>query len=56
VDGDTAFAIATGTLGRPADVLLVGSLAADVTAQAIVRAVREATGLPTLPAARDLPR
>ena len=56
VDGDTAFAIATGTLGRPADVLLVGSLAADVTAQAIVRAVREATGLPTLPAARDMPR
>ncbi len=56
VDGDTAFAVATGTLGRPADVLLVGSLAADVTAQAIVRAVREATGLPTLPAARDMPR
>lgn len=56
VDGDTAFAVATGTLGRPADVLLVGSLAADVTAQAIVRAAREATGLPSLPAARDLPR
>jgi len=56
VDGDTAFAVATGTLGRPADVLLVGSLAADVTAHAIVRAVREATGLPTLPAARDMPR
>ena len=56
VDGDTAFAVATGTLGRSADVLLVGSLAADVTAQAILRAAREATGLPSLPAARDLPR
>jgi L-aminopeptidase/D-esterase-like protein len=56
VDGDTAFALSTGTLGRPADVLVVGSLAADVTAQAIVRAVRAATGLPNLPAARDLPR
>jgi L-aminopeptidase/D-esterase-like protein len=56
VDGDTAFAVATGTLGRPGDVLLIGSLAADVTAQAIVRAAREATGLPSLPAARDLPR
>jgi L-aminopeptidase/D-esterase-like protein len=56
VDGDTAFALATGTLGRPADLLLVGSLAADVTAQAIVRAARQATGLPSLPAARDLER
>ena len=56
VDGDTAFALATGTLGRPASVLVVGSLAADATAQAIVRAVRAATGLPNLPAARDLHR
>jgi L-aminopeptidase/D-esterase-like protein len=56
VDGDTAFALATGTLGRPADLLLVGSLAADVTAQAIVNAARAATGLPGLPAARDLHR
>ena len=35
-DGDTAFAIATGSLGRGADLLVVGSLAADVTAEAIV--------------------
>ena len=54
-DGDTAFAIATGSLGRGADLLVVGSLAADVTAQAIVSAARAATGLPSLPAARDLP-
>jgi L-aminopeptidase/D-esterase-like protein len=55
-DGDTAFAIATGSLGRSADLLVVGSLAADVTAEAIVAAARAATGLPSLPAARDLPR
>jgi len=55
-DGDTAFAIATGSLGRGADLLVVGSLAADVTAEAIVGAARAATGLPSLPAARDLPR
>ncbi len=54
VDGDTAFAVATGTLGRTADLLLVGSLAADATAQAIVRAARAAGSLPGLPAARDL--
>jgi L-aminopeptidase/D-esterase-like protein len=53
-DGDTAFAVATGTLGRSADLLVVGSLAADVTAQAIVSAARAATSLPALPAARDL--
>ena len=55
-DGDTAFAIATGTLGRSADLLVVGSLAADAAAEAIVSAARSATGLPSLPAARDLPR
>ena len=47
VDGDTAFALATGSLGRGADLLVVGSLAADVTAEAIVAAARAATGLPS---------
>ncbi len=56
VDGDVAFALATGTLEQPADLLRVGALAADATAQAIVRAVREAHSLPDLPAARDLGR
>jgi L-aminopeptidase/D-esterase-like protein len=56
VDGDIAFALATGTLEQPADLLRVGALAADATAQAIVRAVREARSLPDLPAARDLGR
>ena len=58
-DGDTIFALATGGSGRAAQVTLVGALAAEVLASAIVRAVRAATrlhgaGLPDLPAANDL--
>lgn len=53
-DGDTTFALATGAIETPADVLVIGALAADAAADAIVRAAREATGLPGLPAARDL--
>ena len=56
VDGDTVFALATGTHSAPPNMLLVGSLAADVTAQAIVRAVKSARGLPNLPAASELAR
>ncbi len=56
VDGDTVFALATGTLTQPADLLRVGALAADVTADAILRAVRNARGLPGLPAVDDLAR
>jgi L-aminopeptidase/D-esterase-like protein len=52
-DGDTVFAIATG--GQPgADVSRVGALAAQVVADAIVRAARQATSIPGYPAARDL--
>jgi len=53
-DGDAVFALATGACGRPAPVTLVGALAADVLARAVLRAVRAAEGLPGLPAARDL--
>jgi L-aminopeptidase/D-esterase-like protein len=56
LDGDTIFALATGRLPNEADVMTIGALGADVMAQAIVRAVRAATGLPGLPAARDLAR
>jgi L-aminopeptidase/D-esterase-like protein len=34
--------------------MTIGALAAEVMAAAVVRAVRAATGLPGLPAARDL--
>lgn len=53
-DGDTIFALATGDFAGEADVFTVGALAADAVAEAIVRAVLAAEGLPGLPAARDL--
>jgi L-aminopeptidase/D-esterase-like protein len=55
-DGDTLFALATGRAGRGADPLLLGILAARATAQAVLNAVRAATGLaqPAIPSASDL--
>lgn len=53
-DGDTVFSLATGTWTGEANIGQIGALAADVMARAIVRAATEATGLPNLPAARDL--
>jgi L-aminopeptidase/D-esterase-like protein len=54
-DGDQLYAISTAKLERP-DVSLtaLGSLAADVIADAIVRGVRAATGVAGWPAVRDL--
>ena len=56
VDGDTVFAIATGTKAGDPDLVSLGALAADVMATAVVRAATQATGLPKLPAVRDLRR
>ena len=53
-DGDTVFSLATGRWTGDANITQIGALAADVMARAIVRAATEATGLPNLPAARDL--
>jgi L-aminopeptidase/D-esterase-like protein len=53
-DGDTIFALATGTLGGEANASLVGALAAEVMADAIVRAATQATGLPGIPSVRDV--
>jgi L-aminopeptidase/D-esterase-like protein len=53
-DGDTIFALATGKSSRPANVTLVGALAAEAVAQAVVRAVRGARGIAGLPSAMDL--
>lgn len=55
-DGDTLFALGTGSAGRGADITLLGALAAEVTARAVLRAVRAATavaGPPDLPACSD---
>jgi L-aminopeptidase/D-esterase-like protein len=56
-DGDTLFALATGSNNEPsmeADVNTVGAYAAEVVAEAIVRAVKTAEGVAGLPAWRDL--
>jgi L-aminopeptidase/D-esterase-like protein len=53
-DGDTVFALATGSSGRTIDVSLAGTVAAHVLADAVVDAVRSATSLAGLPAARDV--
>ena len=55
-DGDTMFALATGTLGDAdgATVGMVGALGADVVVEAILNAVRNATGLPGLPSVSEL--
>ena len=54
VDGDAIFVLATGSLEGAADTGLIGALAADVIASAIVRAAREATAVAGYPAVRDL--
>ena len=55
-DGDTIFSLATAAWDGQADVTLIGALAADVMAQAILRAVQQAEGLPGLPSVTDLGR
>ncbi|MFO1361394.1 MAG: P1 family peptidase [Burkholderiales bacterium] len=54
LDGDTIFALATGDLAGAPDLMRIGALAAEAVAEAVVRAVRAAAGLPGLPAARDM--
>ncbi len=52
LDGDTLFALATGR--RKADVNIVGAFAAEVVAEAVLRAVRNAKGMAGIPAIADL--
>ena len=44
-DGDTLFALGTGKAGKPADMTLLSTLAAEVTAMAVVRAIMAARSL-----------
>ena len=55
-DGDTLFALATGRTAHSLPAEVLGTLAAEVTARAVLNAVRAAAGLdnPALPSARDL--
>lgn len=51
-DGDTIFALSTGTIEAKADHGMIGALAAEAMAQAIVRAITRAEGIPGLPSFR----
>ena len=53
-DGDAIFTLATGSHAGSADVNRIGALAADIMADAIVRAARQATSVPGYPALRDI--
>jgi L-aminopeptidase/D-esterase-like protein len=53
-DGDTIFAVATGAIPTRANYGSIGALAADVMAQAVLRAIMNARGLPGLPSYSDL--
>jgi L-aminopeptidase/D-esterase-like protein len=53
-DGDTLFALATGTWDGSPDVLTIGESAAQVTAEAILRAVLSAESVAGYPAVMDL--
>jgi len=58
LDGDTLFALATGTQTAPADMMLLTVMAAEATALATLDAIRRARAIETtlgmLPAAQDL--
>jgi L-aminopeptidase/D-esterase-like protein len=53
-DGDTIFSLATGTLEGDVNLSMVGSLAAEAMADAIVRAVTQNDSLGGVPSARAL--
>jgi L-aminopeptidase/D-esterase-like protein len=57
-DGDTLFALGTGRAGKPLGMMVLGTMAAEAVALAVVRAVRAAQGITIgklhLPAAGDL--
>jgi L-aminopeptidase/D-esterase-like protein len=53
-DGDTIFSLATGRWEGSADITVIGALAAEAMADAVVRAVTQATSVAGIPVARDL--
>ena len=53
-DGDTIFSLATGRWNGEVNLTIVGALAAEAMADAVVRAGTQATGVAGIPAARDL--
>jgi L-aminopeptidase/D-esterase-like protein len=55
-DGDTIFSLATGRWDGNADITVIGALAAEAMAEAIVRAATQATSVAGVLAVRDLKR
>jgi L-aminopeptidase/D-esterase-like protein len=59
-DGDTLFALGTGASGKRLGMMTLGTMAAEATARAVVRAVRAAHGIEVaglkLPSMADLNR
>ncbi|MGB6941934.1 MAG: P1 family peptidase [Bryobacteraceae bacterium] len=53
-DGDTIFAVATGSIATRANHGAIGALAAEVMAQAVLRAIMNARGIAGLPSYSDL--
>lgn len=53
-DGDTLFAVATGTAPEKANHGSIGAIAAEAMAEAVVRAVKKAKGIPGYPGYADL--
>lgn len=53
-DGDTMFALATGHNDSELDLTSLGAAAVEVTAQAILRAIQQATGLGGIPSISEL--
>lgn len=53
-DGDTMFCMATGQDPQRGDITALGAAAVEVTARAVLRAVRAATGLGGVPSAQEL--
>jgi L-aminopeptidase/D-esterase-like protein len=55
-DGDTLFALSTGSVAMDQAVLVVGAFAAEAVARAVLQAVSTASGLPGYPSVSDLAR
>ncbi len=54
MDGDTIFATSTATVKTSMDHGVVGAIAAEVMTEAVLRAVKQATGVLQIPAYRDI--
>jgi L-aminopeptidase/D-esterase-like protein len=55
-DGDTIFAVSTGTISVKANHGAIGALAAEAMAEAVLRAVKSARGVPGYPSWTDITR